>query len=330
MLIKTPDEFENPTIFDSGEENDIIETLSKRLGYDKKIIEGTSRLQEIVKVRDLIAYLLREYGALSYPAIGRLLGNRDHTTIMHAYKKVRHNIEVYPELKIELKDLIQEVEIIKERKLRVEHDLIPEILAYVKASKINQIHQVFKKIPERNLKTLELWREGLTLRNIANVFNVTRERVRQIVIATIKQVAINESVSRGIVMDSNLLIEEESKKRRVLQESKKEKVVPIKKEKHWSRFYTACRLCGTTAMPHMRHGLCEKCSGQYRSKRRKDIIQRHSNGCDKCGISQSEAIRKYGRDFYINKSQQVLCQGCFLKIAGEKLGSRIRRPKTRV
>lgn len=330
MLLKMPNESKNSVLLGLGGENDIIETLSKRLGYNRKIIESRTRRQEIVRVRDLIVYLLREYGDLSYPAIGRLLGGRDHTTIIHAYKKTKQNIETRPELKAELEDLIREAGSIKERKIHVERYLIPEILASVKIDKTKKAYPIFRKITERNLKMLELWREGLTLQNISNIFDVTRERVRQIVIATIQQIAINESVSRGIVMDSDMLVEEESKKRRTLQESKKEKMLPVEKKRRWSRYYTACRSCGTTAMPHVKHGLCERCSGQYRGKRRKDIIERHSGGCNVCGISHGDAVRKYGRDFYITKSQQVLCRGCFLKTTGEKLGNRVRRRKKQV
>ena len=38
-------------------------------------------------------YLLREEIKSSYPAIGHELGGRDHTTAMHAYKKISSAIE---------------------------------------------------------------------------------------------------------------------------------------------------------------------------------------------------------------------------------------------
>lgn len=320
MLFKMHNESENPVLPGLGEENDIIETLSKRLGYDKKIIESRTRRQEIVKARDLIVYLLREYGDLTYPAIGRLLGGRDHTTMIHAYRKTKRNIKVRPELKTELEDLIREAGSIKKRKFQVERDLIPKILASVEVDKTKKTYSVFRKIPERNSKILELWREGLTLQNISNVFAVTRERVRQIVSTTIKQMAINESESRGIVMDSDILVEEEFKKRRTLQESKKEKALLVKKEKRWSTYYASCRSCGTTAIPHVRRGLCEQCIGQFRAARREEIIKREGNKCKLCGILRHEAIVEYGRDFYITKDKTILCRKCFLKQTGKKLG----------
>ena len=35
-------------------------------------------------------YLFRDLTDLSYPAIGREFGGRDHTTVMHAVEKVQH------------------------------------------------------------------------------------------------------------------------------------------------------------------------------------------------------------------------------------------------
>ncbi len=329
MLSKSLNEVEKLSPFFNFErENDIVEILSNHLGFDKKVIESHNRRQEIVRARSLIVYLLREYSDLSYSAIGRLLGGRDHTTIMHEFKEARRSIQVHPELKEQMKELMQKIGLIKRREeLHVVHYSTPEVLVASKAKVVSDSQPISRNISERNSKVLDLWRGGLSLQNVSNVFGLTRERVRQIVYATIKQMSVNESVSRGIVMDFKVLIEEEIKKRNILQESKKEKVIPVKKEKRWSTYYSACRLCNTTAMPHVRHGLCEKCSGQYRGDRRKNIIDRYSNSCSICGISYGDAIKKYGRDFYITKSQQVLCRGCFLKNTGEKLGKYNRQNK---
>lgn len=322
LLNATPTEQQVP-ILDLDGDDDIVGTLSAYFGYEKNVIESPARNQEIVKVRDLIIYLLREYGGMSYPAIGRLIGGRDHTTIIHAYKKTKREIIAHPDSEIELIDLIGKVKLIKERKLRIEKDLISKIsLPIIAETKTPRLSRIFKEIPKRNLKILELYREGLTLQNIANVFDVSRERIRQIVISTIRQISINESISKGIEINQDILAEEESKRRKMAKESKKIGIKPknfVAQKKRWSRYYAACRLCETTSMPHMRHGLCEKCFGQYRTERRDDIIARHSSRCDICKISRVEAANKYSRDLYITKSQEVRCRGCFLEATGKKL-----------
>ena len=50
---------------------------------------GQSRTHVLVTARQIAMYLCRELTDFSLPAIGRLFGNRDHTTVMHANKKIR-------------------------------------------------------------------------------------------------------------------------------------------------------------------------------------------------------------------------------------------------
>ncbi len=50
---------------------------------------GNSRKKELVIPRQITMYLMREEGKCSYPTIGHELGNRDHTTAMHAYEKIK-------------------------------------------------------------------------------------------------------------------------------------------------------------------------------------------------------------------------------------------------
>ena len=135
--------------------------------------------------------------------------------------------------------------------------------------------------------------------------------------------ARNESISRGIVMNSDLLVEEEVKKRNASRESKRVAAKPqhASTEHRWSTYYPACRSCGTTTIPHVRKGLCEQCFGQFRGERREDIISAHQNACDSCGRKRHEAIATFGRDFYITKDKQVLCRECFAQHSGKILGS---------
>ena len=51
---------------------------------------GASRVQGVVMARQMAMYLCRELTDLSLPKIGQSFGGRDHTTVMHANKKIRH------------------------------------------------------------------------------------------------------------------------------------------------------------------------------------------------------------------------------------------------
>ncbi|MQA78282.1 MAG: chromosomal replication initiator protein DnaA [Streptosporangiales bacterium] len=50
---------------------------------------GTSRSRVLVTARQIAMYLCRELTELSLPKIGQAFGGRDHTTVMHAEKKIR-------------------------------------------------------------------------------------------------------------------------------------------------------------------------------------------------------------------------------------------------
>ncbi|WP_122261706.1 chromosomal replication initiator protein DnaA [Ornithinimicrobium cerasi] len=53
---------------------------------------GTSRSRMLVNARQVAMYLCRELTDLSLPQIGREFGGRDHTTVMHAERKIRQQM----------------------------------------------------------------------------------------------------------------------------------------------------------------------------------------------------------------------------------------------
>ena len=50
---------------------------------------GSSRSRVLVNARQISMYLCRELTELSLPKIGQQFGGRDHTTVMHADRKIR-------------------------------------------------------------------------------------------------------------------------------------------------------------------------------------------------------------------------------------------------
>ncbi|MGZ4664016.1 MAG: chromosomal replication initiator protein DnaA [Frankiaceae bacterium] len=53
---------------------------------------GASRSRQLVTARQIAMYLCRELTDLSLPKIGQLFGGRDHTTVMHAERKIRESM----------------------------------------------------------------------------------------------------------------------------------------------------------------------------------------------------------------------------------------------
>jgi chromosomal replication initiator protein len=52
-------------------------------------LTGSSRTRVLVSARQIAMYLCRELTELSLPKIGQTFGGRDHTTVMHAERKIR-------------------------------------------------------------------------------------------------------------------------------------------------------------------------------------------------------------------------------------------------
>lgn len=62
-------------------------------------LTGPSHRKPYTHVRFVIVWLIRQRCPhMSYPAIGRLLGNRDHTTIIHAERRAHEVMAKYPRL----------------------------------------------------------------------------------------------------------------------------------------------------------------------------------------------------------------------------------------
>ena len=67
----------------------IMEVTATIFGVTMDDLCGNSREKSFVHARQMAMYLCRELTDLSLPKIGAQFGNRDHTTVMHADRKIR-------------------------------------------------------------------------------------------------------------------------------------------------------------------------------------------------------------------------------------------------
>jgi chromosomal replication initiator protein len=68
-----------------------VDIITNTADYFKLSVDdlyGSSRSQAVATARQIAMYLCRELTNLSLPKIGQLFGNRDHTTVMYANKKI--------------------------------------------------------------------------------------------------------------------------------------------------------------------------------------------------------------------------------------------------
>jgi chromosomal replication initiator protein len=70
----------------------IMEITSEYFGVSIDDLTGHSRSRVLVNARQVAMYLCRELTDLSLPRIGQAFGGRDHTTVMHADRKIRQQM----------------------------------------------------------------------------------------------------------------------------------------------------------------------------------------------------------------------------------------------
>ncbi len=81
---------------------DVVDKVARYFDIDEGSIYEKTRRKEVVKPRQIIMYILREDYKVSYPAIGKKLGGRDHTTVIHSCEKVRNDLKTNTELEEEI------------------------------------------------------------------------------------------------------------------------------------------------------------------------------------------------------------------------------------
>lgn len=67
----------------------VMQATADYFGVQAADLKGNSRSRALVNARQVAMYLCRELTDLSLPRIGQAFGGRDHTTVMHANKKIR-------------------------------------------------------------------------------------------------------------------------------------------------------------------------------------------------------------------------------------------------
>jgi hypothetical protein len=72
--------------------SEIIQHVCKFFDISTVDILSDRRTQDLVLPRHIAVYLMKELTLSSLPVIGKRLGRRDHTTILHALRKIRDRI----------------------------------------------------------------------------------------------------------------------------------------------------------------------------------------------------------------------------------------------
>jgi len=82
----------------------------EEFGISLTDIKQKKRSKTIVLPRQVAMYLCRELTEQSFPEIGEYFGGKDHTTVLHAYNKIKADIQVNNELKEKINRIIQVIQ----------------------------------------------------------------------------------------------------------------------------------------------------------------------------------------------------------------------------
>jgi chromosomal replication initiator protein len=88
-------------------DEELLAEIAVILGYSVEALRGKSRQRPLVTARQTAMYVFRELTDLSYPAIARLFGGRDHTTVIHAVDKIQRQMRERKQIYDQVTELIQ-------------------------------------------------------------------------------------------------------------------------------------------------------------------------------------------------------------------------------
>jgi chromosomal replication initiator protein len=87
----------------------IKDITAKAYGITKQDLESACRKRQYAQPRQYAMYLSRHLTKCSYPQIGRMFGDRDHTTVLFAYRKVSGIIKANEAMAEEMRQLEQRI-----------------------------------------------------------------------------------------------------------------------------------------------------------------------------------------------------------------------------
>ena len=87
----------------------IISTVAEHFDITVDDLKGNKRNSKIVIPRQIAMYLCREMIDIPLKSVGKCLGNRDHTTIMHGCEKIEHELQTSDTMKNTIEVLMKKI-----------------------------------------------------------------------------------------------------------------------------------------------------------------------------------------------------------------------------
>ena len=88
----------------------IINVVAEHFGVKPEDITSKRRNSEFVQPRQVVMYLCNKYMDMSLANIGKILGKKDHTTVIHGIKKVNAELEINEEFKNKVEIITKKID----------------------------------------------------------------------------------------------------------------------------------------------------------------------------------------------------------------------------
>ncbi|MDO5022779.1 MAG: chromosomal replication initiator protein DnaA [Eubacteriales bacterium] len=85
--------------------DDIINAVGEYYAVSQEDLCGPKRSRSIAVPRQVVMYLCRDLTNCSLPGIGQLLGNRDHSTVLHGCRRIEELMESTPTIRAAVEDI---------------------------------------------------------------------------------------------------------------------------------------------------------------------------------------------------------------------------------
>lgn len=99
--------------------DDIIERVSEHFNVKREDILGQSRKRDIATARQTAMYFAQEYTKMPATRIGRLIGGRDHSTVMHSCKTIAKRIKEEPQFAADMASIDTSLKVKKDKKTQL-------------------------------------------------------------------------------------------------------------------------------------------------------------------------------------------------------------------
>jgi chromosomal replication initiator protein len=90
--------------------DDIVKTVCKHYGLELSAIHAKTRKSDVVQARQVAMYLTKKYTDYSIAKIGQLIGNKNHATVIYAYRTIKGQVDVDKAFRTEIEELEKTLE----------------------------------------------------------------------------------------------------------------------------------------------------------------------------------------------------------------------------